>query len=133
MSAVSEIMSQKVVVTVDINDNPSALDVAKLMAKHSIGSVIVIEGDEKKPVGIVTERDILRRSLPRTRVRIKLQSSISCHPRLSQLSRLILSTQQAERIAENKVESEHGTRAGWLDGWHIINKRYCKKAGKNTD
>ena len=39
VSAVSEIMSQKVVVTVDINDNPSALDVAKLMVKHSIGSV----------------------------------------------------------------------------------------------
>jgi CBS domain-containing protein len=61
VSAVSEIMPQKVVVTVDINDNPSARDVAKLMAKHSIGSVLVIEGDNKKPVGIITERDIIKK------------------------------------------------------------------------
>src|SRR5215204_3246077 len=61
MSVVSEIMPQKAVVTVDIDDNPSALDVAKLMAKHRIGSVLVIEGDNKKPVGIVTERDIIKK------------------------------------------------------------------------
>ena len=61
MSVVSEIMPQKVVVTVDINDNPSALDVAKLMAKHRIGSIVVIEGNNKKPVGIVTERDIIKK------------------------------------------------------------------------
>ena len=62
MSVVSEIMPQKkVVVTVDINDNPSALDVAKLMAKHRIGSVVVIEGDDKRPVGMITERDIIKK------------------------------------------------------------------------
>lgn len=62
MSVVSEIIPQeRVVVTVDINDNPSALDVAKLMAKHRIGSIVVIEGNSKKPVGIVTERDIIKK------------------------------------------------------------------------
>lgn len=62
MSVVSEIIPQeRVVVTVDINDNPSALDVAKLMAKHRIGSIVVIEGNNKKPVGIVTERDIIKK------------------------------------------------------------------------
>ena len=62
MSAVSEIMSQKAVVTVNIDDNPSALDVAKLMAKHRIGSVVVVEGNNKnKPVGIITERDIIKK------------------------------------------------------------------------
>ena len=61
MSVVSEIMPQKkVVVTVDINDNPSALDVARLMAKHRIGSIVVIEGNNKSPVGMVTEWDILK-------------------------------------------------------------------------
>ena len=60
--AVSEIMSQKRVVTVNIDDNPSALDVAKLMAKHRIGSVVVVEGNNKnKPVGIITERDIIKK------------------------------------------------------------------------
>jgi CBS domain-containing protein len=52
---------KKVVVTVDINDNPSALDVAKLMAKHRIGSVVVIEGDNKRPLGMITERDIIKK------------------------------------------------------------------------
>jgi CBS domain-containing protein len=63
MSVVSEIMPQRAVVTVDINDNPSALDVAKLMAKHRIGSVVVTEGNNKnkKPVGIITERDIIKK------------------------------------------------------------------------
>jgi CBS domain-containing protein len=62
VSVVSEIMPQKkVVVTVDINDNPSALDVAKLMAKNRIGSVVVIEGDIKRPVGMITERDIIKK------------------------------------------------------------------------
>ena len=62
MSVVSEIIPQeRVVVTVDINDNPSALDVAKLMAKHRIGSIVVIEGNNKKPVGIITERDIIKK------------------------------------------------------------------------
>jgi CBS domain-containing protein len=63
VSAVSEIMSQKVVVTVNISDNPSALDVAKLMTKHRVGSVIVVEGknNNNKPVGIITERDIIKK------------------------------------------------------------------------
>jgi len=62
VSVVSEIIPQeRVVVTVDINDNPSALDVSKLMAKHRIGSIVVIEGNNKKPVGIVTERDIIKK------------------------------------------------------------------------
>jgi CBS domain-containing protein len=52
---------KKVLVTVDINNNPSALDVAKLMAKHRIGSVVVIEGDNKRPVGMITERDIIKK------------------------------------------------------------------------
>jgi CBS domain-containing protein len=68
VSVVSEIMPKRAVVTVDINDNPSVLDVARLMAKHRIGSVVVVEGKSnnnnsnyKKPIGIITERDIIRK------------------------------------------------------------------------
>jgi CBS domain-containing protein len=47
-------MSQKAFVTVNINDNPSALDVAKLMVKHRIGSVVVVEGNNNnKPISII--------------------------------------------------------------------------------
>jgi CBS domain-containing protein len=62
VSVVSEIMSEREVITVDINDKPSVLDVAKLMAKHKIGSVVVVEGNNNnEPIGIITERDILRK------------------------------------------------------------------------
>ena len=61
MSVVSEIMPKREVVTVDINNNPSVLDVAKLMAKHRIGSVVVVEDSSNKPIGIITERDIIKK------------------------------------------------------------------------
>jgi CBS domain-containing protein len=64
VSVVSEIVPKRGVVSVDINDNPSVLDVAKLMAKHRIGSVVVVEGknnNNNKPIGIITERDIIKK------------------------------------------------------------------------
>ena len=60
MSAVSEIMSPKKLVVANIKRNPSALDIAKLMVKNRVGSVVLVDGDGK-PVGIVTERDLLRK------------------------------------------------------------------------
>ena len=59
MSAVSEIMSSKAIVTADINASPSALDIAKLMVKHRIGAVVVT--DNGRPIGMITERDILKK------------------------------------------------------------------------
>jgi CBS domain-containing protein len=52
-------MSSRAVVTSSIRDNPSALDVAKLMVKNRVGSVVVVDGS--KPVGMITERDILKK------------------------------------------------------------------------
>lgn len=60
MSAVSEIMSPKRIVAASVRPGLSALDVAGLMARNGVGSVVLVDG-EKKPVGIVTERDILRK------------------------------------------------------------------------
>ena len=60
MSAVSEIMSQKSIVTTNIDSNPSVLDVARLMVKNKVGSIIVVK-DKGNPVGIITERDILKK------------------------------------------------------------------------
>jgi CBS domain-containing protein len=59
MSAVSEIISPKKIVAARVKPGLSALDVAKLMAKNGVGSVVLMDGNEK-PVGIVTERDILK-------------------------------------------------------------------------
>ncbi|MDQ3836480.1 MAG: CBS domain-containing protein [Thermoproteota archaeon] len=62
MSVVSEIMPKREVVIIDITSNPSVLDVAKLMTKHKIGSVVVVEGNNNNnPIGIITERDVIRK------------------------------------------------------------------------
>lgn len=47
--------------TVDIED--TVLDAVKKMNRHEIGCVVVTE--KGKPVGILTERDILRRIIPK--------------------------------------------------------------------
>jgi CBS domain-containing protein len=60
MSAVSEIMSPKKIVAASVKTGLSALDISKLMIKNRVGSVVLVDGDEK-PVGIVTERDLLRK------------------------------------------------------------------------
>lgn len=60
MSAVSEIMSPKKVVAARAKPGLSALDAAKMMVKNRVGSVVLVDGGGK-PVGIVTERDILEK------------------------------------------------------------------------
>jgi len=58
MSAVSEIMTRGAV-TVRQESNPTALDIAQVMAKNRMGSVIITSGG--KPAGIITERDLLKK------------------------------------------------------------------------
>lgn len=60
MSAVSEIMPTRKTVTISVETDPSILDVTKLMLKNKIGSVVIVNR-AGKPVGIVTERDVLRK------------------------------------------------------------------------
>ena len=60
MSAVSEIMSKKFIVSIPSNSDLTALDLSKLMVKHKIGSIIVTNS-ENFPVGILTERDIIKK------------------------------------------------------------------------
>ena len=131
MSVVSEIMPQKAVVTVDINDNPSALDVAKLMAKHRIGSVVVIEGNNnnnnKKPVGIITERDIIKKvsaqnkSADQVAVRHIMSSPLITVKSIDSVDTA------AETIAENKIKrlvvlEQDGSMVGILSVSDIAKK-----------
>jgi CBS domain-containing protein len=128
MSVVSEIMPQKAVVTVDINDNPSALDVAKLMARHRIGSVVVIEGNNnKKPVGMVTERDIIKKvtaqnkSADQVAVRHIMSSPLVTVKSIDSIDTA------AETIAENRVKrlvvlEQDGSMVGILSVSDIAKK-----------
>jgi signal-transduction protein with cAMP-binding, CBS, and nucleotidyltransferase domain len=60
MSSVSEIMSQREVVTITTNSGKTAQDVADLMVEKKVGSVIVM--DKKGQChGIITERDMVKR------------------------------------------------------------------------
>jgi CBS domain-containing protein len=105
VSVVSEIMSQrKEVITVDINDNPSVLDVAKMMANHRIGSIVVIEGDNKRPVGMVTERDIIKKVTAQNKSADQVSvRHIMSSPLVTVKSIDSIDT-AAEIIAENKIK-----------------------------
>jgi len=56
MPAVKDLMT-KDVVTIDLRK--TVLDAAPLMGEKSLGCLVVVDGDI--PVGIVTERDLVRR------------------------------------------------------------------------
>ena len=60
MSAVSEIMSKKHVVSIESNFDVTALDITKLMVKNKVGSVLVTDSTNF-PIGIITERDIIKK------------------------------------------------------------------------
>lgn len=60
VSAVSEIMSSEDTVTITSESGNTARDVAEVMVKKGISSVIVID-KKTKPIGIVTEKDLVRR------------------------------------------------------------------------
>lgn len=60
MSAVSEIMPTRKIVTLGVESTPSALDAVSLMIREKVGSVVVVD-HSGKPVGIVTERDTLKK------------------------------------------------------------------------
>jgi len=53
---IENVMSRKIV---SMLVNSSALDISKEMTAQKVGSILIID-HEKKPIGIVTERDIIR-------------------------------------------------------------------------
>ena len=128
VSVVSEIMPQKkVVVTVDINDNPSALDVSKLMAKHRIGAIVVTEGNNKNPVGLVTERDIIKKVTAQNKSADQVAvRHIMSSPLITVQSIDSIDT-AAETIAENRIKrlvvlEQDGSMVGILSVSDIAKK-----------
>ena len=127
MSVVSEIMSKREVVTVDINDNPSVLDVAKLMAKHRIGSVVVVEYSNNKPIGIITERDIIKKVSAQNKVADQVAvRHIMSSPLIAVKSIDSIDT-AAEAMTKNKVKrlvvlEQDGTIIGVLSVSDIAKK-----------
>ena len=73
MKIVKHLLDSKGREIISITEQASVLDAIRLMADRSIGSLLVMEGDELK--GIVTERDYARKVI------VKGRSSESTHVR----------------------------------------------------
>ena len=65
---VKDVMSSPVIT---VNEKEPVTKVAKLMGKHDLGCIIVT-GKDGKPLGIITERDLITRVLAKNRPRYKL-------------------------------------------------------------
>jgi CBS domain-containing protein len=57
---VKDVMTSPVI-TVD--ENTSIGNTAQLMEKHNVGCIVVVTGTQEKPLGIITERDLVMRVL----------------------------------------------------------------------
>ncbi len=124
MSAVSEIM-RKGAVTVRQESNPTALDVAQLMAKSKIGSVIITSGE--KPAGIVTERDLLKKASARDRKPSEIPASdIMSSPVIAVKAYDSVDT-AADAMAKNRIKrlavvEQDGSLAGVISATDIAKK-----------
>ncbi|MBN2477972.1 CBS domain-containing protein [Candidatus Micrarchaeota archaeon] len=67
---VGDIMKKNVIT---INEDKPLTDVAKLMKKHDVGSIVVIR--EKKAEGIITERDIIHKIISAGKDYTKVKAS----------------------------------------------------------
>ena len=94
-------MSEKEIVTVDADRGKSAQDVAQMMVKKKVGSVIVID-QKAHPIGIITERDLIKRVCLKdvAASRIKLEEIMSA-PLLSIMSYDSIDTASRVMIRNN--------------------------------
>ena len=78
MSSVSEIMSEKQIVTMVADTRKTAQDVAQMMVKKRVGSIIIMDRNSH-PIGIITERDMVKRVCTKNVAasRIKLEQIMS--------------------------------------------------------
>ncbi len=106
-STVEGIMA-KPVITIEASD--SVHDTAKLMSKNDVGSIVITQ--RKKPVGIVTERDIVKRvvakgvdasKVPIKKVMSKSLTTIQSHMAIVDAIR-IMQKQKIRRLLITKNE-----------------------------
>jgi CBS domain-containing protein len=110
-STVKEIMIQNVK-TIDIED--TVLEAVETMNRHEIGCVVVTEKD--RPVGILTERDILRRIISKKLdpASVKVHSIMSNPLQTTKLTSKI--TQAARTMLERNIKKLVVVNDGSLAG-----------------
>jgi CBS domain-containing protein len=102
MATLRDILARKGHDVISVRPTDTVLHAANLMNERGIGGLLVLEGDE--PVGIFTERDVLRRVVAQgrdpaaTRVADVMSSPVtSCEPDLSLEDGAALMTEQRIR------------------------------------
>jgi signal-transduction protein with cAMP-binding, CBS, and nucleotidyltransferase domain len=129
MSSVSEIMSEKEIVTIVANTGKSAQDVAQMMIKKKVGSVIIID-KKSHPIGIITERDMVKRVCLKdvAASRIKLEEIMSA-PLITIMSYDSIDTASQVMVKNNikrVVVLEEDNRIVGLLSVTDINRRLAK-------
>jgi len=129
LSAVSEIMSPKALVTINVDSKPSAFDVARLMAKNGVGSVVVV-GDGNKPLGIITERDLLKKISAQNKEAQQIAAKVIMSSPLFTIKAIDSVETAAEAMVKNKVKrlviiEQDGSIAGIISMSDIV-KRLAK-------
>ena len=111
---VRDIMSRPVVT---VKESDTAVDVARLMAKHDIGCVLVA-GKKGETVGIVTERDIVQRIAAKNLVPSKVTVAQSMSKPVITIQSHASVTEAAKLMNQRKVRRlaviEQGKLAGVL-------------------
>ncbi len=109
------------VVTVD--ESESSMRVSELMMKHNIGSIIVVNR-KKNPLGIITERDIVKRVAAKNLVPDKVKASAIMSKPLMTIDSSTEITDAMKRMKASRVERfgviENGKLAGIISSSDIL-------------
>ncbi len=127
-----EVMDVMVKNVLTVNPNTTAKEAAELMKKHEIGCLVVTK--ETKPVGIVTERDMLNRVLIELRnpTRTKIEEIMSTPLTVVQTHTDIRDA--AEIMLKRKIKKlpvvENGYLAGLVTLTDLVFFYYYKKTSQ---
>jgi CBS domain-containing protein len=109
---VEDVMSSPVFT---INDTDTVLTATKLMKKHEIGCVVVVDR-AGKPLGLMTERDVVRRVAALDLVPSKVQAGKSMTKPLATIDSSANVTDAAKKMREIKVRRLVVVQSGKLKG-----------------
>jgi CBS domain-containing protein len=109
---VDDVMSSPVVT---IKETDSVLTAAKLMKKHKIGCVVVVD-KTGKPHGLITERDVVRRVAALDLLPSKVQAGKSMSKPVVTIEPSVNVTEAAKKMREVKVRRLIVVEGGKLNG-----------------
>jgi CBS domain-containing protein len=109
---VDDVMSSPVVT---IKETDSVLTAAKLMKKHKIGCVVVVD-KTGKPHGLITERDVVRRVAALDLLPSKVQAGKSMSKPVVTIEPSVNVTEAAKKMREVKVRRLIVVEGGKLKG-----------------